>query len=92
METDLVPLEFCIQCLASVHVSKIKQVRVSKLANNPWEEVSITFCGLLPSREYLIVIVDDYSRYTDIDNVYFGIPEFQTVSTGLYFEAMNVKN
>lgn len=53
---------------------------------------SITFCGLLPSREYLLVIVDDYSRYTDIDNVYFGIPEFQTVSTGLYFEAMNVKN
>lgn len=47
-----------------------------KLVNNLWEEVSIIFCGFLLFRECLFVIVDDYLRYIDIDNVYFGILEF----------------
>lgn len=37
------------------------------LPNGPWIDVAIDFLGPLPSGEYLLVIIDYYSRYKEIE-------------------------
>ena len=41
---------------------------MSELPNEPWEEISIDFKEL-PTGEYLLVVIDDYSRYPVIEVV-----------------------
>lgn len=52
----------CIPCLSSVPTNKIEPLRMSKLPNKPRLEVSVDFRGPFPSGEYLLVVIDDYSR------------------------------
>ena len=33
----------------------------------PWETLHIDFCGPLPSSEYLLVLIDRYSRYPEVE-------------------------
>lgn len=46
-------------------------LNMSELPKGPWEEVSADFCGPIPGTEdeYLLVIVDDYSRYPVVETV-----------------------
>ena len=39
---------------------------MSKLPEGPWKEISLDFCGLFPSGEYL-VITDDHGRFPEIE-------------------------
>ena len=40
---------------------------MSKLPPGPWLNLSVDFCGPLPTGEYLLVITDEYSRYPVVD-------------------------
>ena len=40
---------------------------MSPLPDGPWQEISIDFCGPFPTGEYLLVAVDDYSRFTEVE-------------------------
>lgn len=42
---------------------------MSKLSDEPWEEVSLDFIGLFTSSE-CVLVVDDYLRYPEIEIVY----------------------
>ena len=42
---------------------------MSELPSGPWENISIDFCGPLPSGNYLFVMVDEYSRYPIVEIV-----------------------
>ena len=35
----------------------------------PWKELAIDFLGPLPSGDYLIVVIDEYSRFPEIEIV-----------------------
>lgn len=39
----------------------------TQLPAAPWEHLAIDFCGPLPSGHYLLVVVDYYSRYKEVD-------------------------
>ena len=53
----------CIPCQAStVERNSTEPLNMSELPNEPWEEISIDFKEL-PTGEYLLVVIDDYSRY-----------------------------
>lgn len=39
----------------------------SKLPDQPWQHVAIDFLGPLPSNDYLLVVVDYYSRFIEIE-------------------------
>ena len=43
---------------------------MSVLPNGPWQELSIDFCGPFKTGEYLLVVMDDYSRYPEVEIVY----------------------
>lgn len=59
----------CVPCLASVPKNESEPLKMSELPDGPWAEVSADFYGPLSSNTYLLVIVDDYSRYPVVEIV-----------------------
>ena len=42
---------------------------MTDLPTGPWKQVSIDFKGPFPTGEYLLVIIDDYSRFPEVEIV-----------------------
>ncbi|XP_033749316.1 uncharacterized protein K02A2.6-like [Pecten maximus] len=60
----------CIACQALTPEPMVMEpLRMSELPAGPWENISIDFCGPLPSSDYLFVMVDEYSRYPVVEIV-----------------------
>ena len=57
----------CIPCLASTPKQTTEPLQMTVLPNNPWSQISMDFNGPLPSGVYLMVLVDDYSRYPVVE-------------------------
>jgi len=55
----------CLACQACERTSLgMTPISVSDMPSAPWEELSIDFFGpIAPTKEYLIVVIDDYSRF-----------------------------
>ena len=62
-------MQSCIPCLASVSKKESEPLKMSELPDGPWTEVSAYFYGPLSSNTYLLVLVDDYSRYPVVEIV-----------------------
>lgn len=58
----------CSACLISTPEPKREPLQMSPLPDAPWKEVSVDFAEL-PGKEYLLILVDDYSRYPVVDIV-----------------------
>ena len=43
---------------------------MSKLPEEPWQEVSMDFNGPFKIGEYLLVVIDDYSRFREVEIVH----------------------
>ena len=39
------------------------------MSDHPWEHVKIDFCGPFPSGHYLLVIIDCYSRFPEVETL-----------------------
>ncbi|XP_033101279.1 uncharacterized protein K02A2.6-like [Anneissia japonica] len=60
----------CLACQSSSSTgSPPESLRMSKLPESPWKEVSIDFKGPFPTGEYLLVIIDDFSRFPEVEIV-----------------------
>ena len=57
----------CIPCLASVENKHPEPLKMTELPESPWKEVSMDFCGPFPSGTYLMIVIDDYSRYPAVE-------------------------
>lgn len=57
----------CIPCQASVPGKHCEPLKMSLLPTRPWSEVSMDFCGPFPNGSYLMVVIDDYSRYPVVE-------------------------
>lgn len=65
-------VESCVkECPACQIVTQgpktIEPLKMSDLPSSPWLNLSIDFCGPLPNGDYLLVIVDEYSRYPVVE-------------------------
>ena len=38
-----------------------------QLPNGPWESLAVDYHGPLPSGDYVLVVIDEYSRFAEID-------------------------
>ena len=56
-------IKACATCQATEPVQQKAPLQMSPLPAGPWKELSADFCGPFPSGEYLLVVIDDYSRY-----------------------------
>lgn len=57
----------CIPCQATTKTQQDPPVIPSVLPQGPWQSVSVDFLGPLPSGEYIMSCIDDYSRYPEIE-------------------------
>ena len=64
---DAVSSCITIPCQANTTHKSKEPLIMSALQRGPWLEVSIDFCGPLPTGEYLLVMVDEFSRYPIIE-------------------------
>ena len=59
----------CIPCQAATPETKYEPLKMTQLPKEPWTELSTDFDGPIPSGDYLLVVIDDYSRYPVVEVV-----------------------
>ena len=64
-------LKGCLACEANGPNTKPDPLQMSPLPPTPWHTVHIDFCGPFPTGEYLLVVIDAYSRFPEVDIVHF---------------------
>lgn len=53
----------CIPCLASTDRNIVEPLRMSEIPEDALDLVSLDFCGPFPDGKYLLIYLDEYSRY-----------------------------
>ena len=56
------------QTVRNTH-TRPEPLKMSEMPPGPWQNLSIDFCGPLPTGEYLMVLIDEYSRYPVVEIV-----------------------
>ena len=59
----------CIPCQTNSTRRETKPLAMSTLPRGPWLELSIDFCGPLPTGEYLLMSMDEFSRFPVVEVV-----------------------
>ena len=62
-------IDNCISCQTNGRTSRPEPLQMTKLPPQPWHTVNIDFCGPFPSGEYLLVVIDAYSRFPEVEIV-----------------------
>ena len=57
----------CLPCQANTPKQTAEPLRMSNLPSGPWREVTIHFCGPYPTGEYLMVIIDNFSKFPIVE-------------------------
>ena len=63
-------LDGCLACQANGPNTKLDPLQMSPLPPTPWHTVHIDFCGPFPTEEYLLVVIDAYSRFPEVDIIH----------------------
>lgn len=68
IDTDSeVLINSCIPCQATGPAPKPEPLQMSELPSRPWSEISADFFGPVPTGEYVLVVIDEYSRFPEVD-------------------------
>ena len=59
----------CLACQATTYTPHRDPLQPTILPERPWQCVDMDFWGPLPSGEYLLVMIDEYSRYPEVEFV-----------------------
>ena len=57
----------CVACQATVNIPSQEPINSTQLPNGPWESLAVDYHGPLPSGDYVLVVIDEYSRFAEID-------------------------
>ena len=60
----------CLPCQANSGTGNKEPLKMTNIPSEPWREVSVDFCGPFKTGEYLLVVMDDYSRFPEVEIVY----------------------
>ena len=74
-------LDHCIPCQSTGQPNPPEPIWMTPMPDGPWQKVHADFYGPLPSGEYLLVLIDRYSHYLEVEIVRstkasVGIPNF----------------
>ena len=76
----------CLPCQAATasKAERLEPLRMTPLPNASWKEFVMDFLRPLPSAEYLMVVIDDYSRFPEVEivtstSVRSTIPKFHAI-------------
>jgi hypothetical protein len=71
----------CSQCQANTDRTQATPNQMTKMPAYPWEQIGVDFKGPLSNGHYLMVVVDDFSRYPVVHKI--AHTTFKTVSKHL---------
>lgn len=57
----------CFDCQIATNTQHTEPAKMTNLPDRPWEIVKTDFCGPFPSKEYALVMTDQYSRYLEVE-------------------------
>ena len=57
----------CLACQASTYAPTHDPLKPTKLPDHPWQCIDIDFWGPLPNGESLLVMIDEYTRYPEVE-------------------------
>ena len=60
-------IETCLACQANSTDNRPDLLQMSPLPPAPWHTLHINFCGPFPTGEYLLVVIDAYFRFPEVD-------------------------
>ena len=60
-------LEECIACSAAYDPKSREPIVMSELPSRAWSHLCADLCGPLPSGEYVLVVLDEYSRFPEVE-------------------------
>jgi len=63
--SNYIPCQAATPDNSSLH----EPLQMPNLPRAPWTEVSADLCGPLPCGDYLLVVVDDYSRFPEVERI-----------------------
>ena len=59
----------CRPCQATGRLDPQEPLQMTDMPDGPWQKIHVDFYGPLPSGEYLLVVIDRYSRYPEVEIV-----------------------
>ena len=60
-------IDGCLACQSLAQPNPPEPLLSTPMSDHPWEHVKVDFCGPLPSGHYLLVIIDCYSRFPEVE-------------------------
>jgi transposase InsO family protein len=57
----------CLPCQANDSKMIQNPLKMSPMPKEPWREVAVDFCGPFKTGEYLMVVMDEYSRFPEVE-------------------------
>ena len=60
-------LEHCLACQATAQPNHPEPIKTAPMPNRPWDKVKIDSYGPLPTGQYILVVIDCYSRFPEIE-------------------------
>ncbi|XP_065067526.1 uncharacterized protein K02A2.6-like [Rhopilema esculentum] len=60
-------IDSCLACQTVSRSSPPEPIQPSAMPEEPWHTVHVDFYGPLPSNDYLLVVIDRYSRYPEVE-------------------------
>ena len=64
-------IDNCLACQAVTpsKSSRIEPLQMTPLPSGPWKKLAVDFLGPYPSGDYLLVVIDEYSRFPEVEIV-----------------------
>ena len=62
-------VKHCLPCQSANPENKLEPLKMSPLPSGPWRHVAADFYGPLPSGQTLMVVIDEYSRFVEVETV-----------------------
>lgn len=57
----------CVACQATVNTPLQEPLQSTQFPNGQWESLAVDYYGPLPSGDYVLIVIDKYSRFPEID-------------------------
>lgn len=58
----------CVPCQAATPATQSREpLKMTEIPSDKWEKLSMDFCGPLNTGDYIMVVIDDHSRYPEVD-------------------------
>ena len=81
-------VKHCVSCQIATPKTSREPLKMTPLRDGPWEQVSINFCEV--SGRYVLVVVDDYSRFPEAEIVHTTSAKVVTPKLDCIFAAYGV--